>query len=355
MNSRPLIHTLLCLLFALPLWAAPGDGPTEPTEPTTDIRPDRDRPDDDARERHLFFLRRVAEIKREIDQRIAHLDIPLAREFRQLVRSEDLTFEQMRRLAELREHLAELAAPDLVAALQRLREHFASNNPDIGNDRPRPDRPELTDEQKELIRQHHAALHQAQQELNMILVNADDSGRLEVLLGIEERTPEEQKELATLRRDLIANSEQAQAKIREIQELNAAFRENHPHAKVAPARIVRHTVHSIKRNVEAIHTLEDQIDALLADANEEYRILSEKETLTEEESARLAELRKELIPTVEGAAALARSIHHLRHNIRETKVRVDRIRHRLENQERPDTAGVPARGAAGGSSSQGTE
>jgi hypothetical protein len=352
MNTRPVLLTLACLLLAMPLFAQDAPAPTN-----DGVRPDHERPDAEARERHLHFLRRVAEIKREIDQRIAHLDIPLAREFRQLVRSEDLTFEQMRRLAELREHLSELAAPDLVAALQRLREHFAANNPDIGNDRPRPERPELTDEQKEIIRQHHAALHQAQQELNAILVAADDSGRFAELLALEERTEEEQRELASLRRELIADSEEAQAKIREIHELNVAFREAHPHAHAAPARIVRHTVHTIKRNVEAIHTLEEQIDTLLADANEEYAALIAKDELTEEEAARLAELRRELIPEVDGAADLARSIHHLRHNIREKKVRIDRIRHRLEHHhDRPDTGDtVPARGAAGGASSQGTE
>ncbi|MFT5127687.1 MAG: hypothetical protein ACI8W8_001293 [Rhodothermales bacterium] len=310
MNTRSFLQLIFSLLLALPTLAQ---------DPPADAAP----PDQEKRERQMAHLRQTTELKRRIDLEVAQLDNPLGSEFRDLVGNPDLTFEQMRRLAELREHLSRLAAPELVAALQRLRAQF----------HPRPGRPGLTDEQKEGIREHHATLQQAQVELNGVLVAADESGEYARLLAAEERPIEKQRRLGQLRRELIAGSRDAQAKIREIHQLNTAFQDAHPNARTAPARLVSHTVSTIKRNVNAIQTLEEQIDSLLADANKEYASLLDNDELSEAQADRLAELRISLTPDVPGAADLARSIHHLRHSIREKKVRMDRMRHRLEHRD----------------------
>lgn len=318
MNNHSFLQLIFSLLLALPMLAQ---------DPPADAAP----PDQEKRERHIAHLRQATELKRGIDLEIAQMDNPLGSEFRDLVGNPDLTFEQMRRLAELREHLSRLAAPERVAALQRLRAQFAMQNPGFGK-HPRPGRPDLTDEQKEVIRQHHSTLQQAQVELNAVLVAADESGEFARLLAAEERPIEKQRRLGQLRRELIAGSKDAQAKIREIHQLNTAFQDAHPNARAAPAQLVSHSVSTIKRNVNAIQTLEEQIDTLLADANKEYASLLDNDELSEAQADRLSELRISLIPDVAGAADLARSIHHLRHSIREKKVRMDRMRHRLEQR-----------------------
>jgi hypothetical protein len=260
-------------------------------------------------------------------------------------------------LAELRKKLSEIAAPDVVAALQRLRQNFALSHQDAIHRRSRPEPRKLTEEQKTIVSEHHEVLQGAQGELNAILVAADGSGEYATLLALDVRSIEQQQQLSKLRRKLIGDSEDAQIKIRDIQELNTAFKEDHPGVDVVPQRLVRYKVQSIKRNVEAIHTLAEQIDTMLAETSEEYASLIEKEELSEEETARLAELRKKLIPETDAVDAFVRSIHYLRGSIREKKVRVvARSRHDFgDSGARSDADTVPARGAAGGASNQGTE
>lgn len=182
-------------------------------------------------------------------------------------------------------------------------------------------RQQVTDEQRLALRDHKEALQAKNLELQDIL-KAANMEYLE-LSDKDDKTREDRVRLMQLRRELIAGSADAQAKLEEIKQLNESFGQSHPDLG-----------ERFERGVDAIRDVKDEIDVLLAAQSEVFAALLAKENKTEEEVAQLKELRKDLIKDNPEAQELRRKAHAIRERIRERREdRRDRREDRKDRRE----------------------
>lgn len=285
----------------------PGDGPRAMT-----------------RER---FQTRVQALREAQDRLLAGQN----EEFAGLLEDDRPSFAELQRRAQLRRELlaASPEAQALTQQMEQLRAEYMVANPEEGLAARRRSRPELTDEQKEAVQEHRAEISGLHEQLDATLSQASE--RYAELAAIEEPTPEQRREMMTLRRELIGESDAAQELVEQIQSTIAAFREeNGELVRPLPprARLLRH-------GAQAVRTLQETIDEMLAEQSEEYAALLALEERTGEQQQQMLELREQLLAENEAAAQLARTAKVLRHRLR------SRIREIRDRHDRPAPRPIP--------------
>jgi hypothetical protein len=205
----------------------------------------------------------------------------------------------------------------------------ASAQPGQHNKQPKP-----ADEQRAAVDQHQDAVDALREQIDQTL--AAESGDFSALLGNAEPSFQERRDLARLRKELLEQSDAAQATVGEIEELDRQFRESndqplpgihHLDSIVRPERIDalrapisekdQETLSSHKTDIrtkhEELNTLlaDEKNYTLLADKSADYAALlaKDKKDLTGEERREYRDLRKKLIAGSEDAQILVDGIH----------------------------------------------
>ena len=181
---------------------------------------------------------------------------------------------------------------------------------------------QLTHEQQTILHEHINVLRAKHSELNEILKNG--SSEYARLSTKDILTPEDRRSLVELRQKLITNSIDAKQKLHEIRELNRKFKDENP--DIIP---LNPRARPLKRGIHEIQRLKGQIDNLLAEDSTEYAELIKKRHKTQDDFARIAELRRQLIRKNEHARILADQARAVRRLMR-GKMR----EHRLKRRER---------------------
>ncbi len=196
-------------------------------------------------------------------------------------------------------------------------------------------RQQLSEEQKQALINHKDSLQSKNQELQSTLKSLNSE--YAELSDKENKTREEQIRLIQLRRELLANSPEAQTKLNEIKQLNSNFAESNPDLSA-----------QFGRGVNEAHAVKNEIDSLLAAQSPEYATLLAKENKTPEDRERLKSLRQELIKDNPQAQELRLKGHANRERIRD---RHENRRERRENRRQdhqpeaaPGDADIPEQG-----------
>ncbi|GEM_PF-2574513 len=300
-----------------------------------------DRPEPSPEQQAL--IDQIRQIKADIHAAL----IAASTEYADLAALESPTFEDRRRMAELRHELVPTEAIELTETLRDLTGQLNDLRPERPPRPDRPERPELTEEQLAAIEAHKAAVKAAHDALNDILVAADATGRYAALLAVEEPTRAERQELNELRRQLIEGSDEAQTQIDAIKALNEQFRTDNPDLRPSPRRVARHLRHEVRQDIAEVRDLNDQLNALLAADSVEYAELIAKEDKTPEDRERIGELRAELIAANEDAQAVADQIQDARQEVRQDVRRLRHVRDHV-NGPRPGPVDRTDDGDTGG-------
>ncbi len=185
-------------------------------------------------------------------------------------------------------------------------------------------RPQITDEQRAALDAHRANVQAKHVELNEILKTADTTGTYTALSENDDLTREERHELVTLRRELLAGSADAQAKLDEIKAGNAAFRDENPAIGRRP---------EIRPRIAEIKEINQELRALLS-TDEAIAALLAIEEKTEEQIATLRGLREDFIANSEEAQDLIAEKQQLKSSVRD-RIRRIRRHHRADRPHRP--------------------
>jgi len=279
------------------------------------------------------YENRVQELRKRVDAVLGSED----QDFKDLLGKSEKTFEDLREIAEKRMELLEdsEAAKVVLKQLDTFRKEFREKHPEIfPKPKDKPERPELTEEQREALAEHRDSLKEKEAALNELLkkLSEDYAG----LLDKEEKTPKEIREMLKLRRELIAESDEAQAVIEAIQEMIADFREENPDLARPKLPQAGKNMAKVKAGLAAIKALTGEINDTLAGLSDEYSALLAKEDKTEEDMLQLRELREELLAENPEAQKLAEAVVLI-------KNRLHHSRRRQLPKRRPGT--LPGAGA----------
>jgi len=303
---NPLVRTLAMTILVIGLSAAGQDL-------RSDIAP-RDGDGDVDRSTRRQLRREFRQTIREFEDQINGILREESEEFAELLDKEDKSFEEMQQLSELRREFGESSdeAQAVTDEIRDFRESFRDEHGHLGfgpHRPPRPGRPSLSDEDHATLKEHQEALKDKHDQINGIL--KADNDRYTELVDKEDKTPEDRHELMQQRRELILESEDAQAIVDEIRELNRIFHEENP-----DIRPHRHPgLRRVKGDVGAIRGLRRNVNELLAEDSSEFATLLEKQDKTPEEMQQLQELRRELIADNPTAQQLRDSIRILKNRI----------------------------------------
>jgi len=196
------------------------------------------------------------------------------------------------------------------------------------------EKPQLSDEQRAAVDQHRDAVDALREQIDQTLA-AEDSD-FAALLGNAKPSFQERRDLARLRKELLEQSDAAQATVGEIEVLDRQFREDndlsqpdirHLDGVVRPERIdaLRAPIsekdqETLSTHKAAIRTKHEELNSLLADESDDYAALlaKDKKDLTGEERREYRDLRKKLIADSEDAQTLVDGIHEDNVTFRET-------------------------------------
>ena len=204
----------------------------------------------------------------------------------------------------------------------------ASAQPGKHNKKPQP-----SAEQRAAVDQHRDAVDALREQIDQTL--AAENGDFAALLGNAEPSFQERRDLARLRKDLLEQSDAAQATVGEIEVLDRQFREgndqplsaiHHLDSVVRPERIDALRVPISEEDQETlsthktdIRTKHEELNTLLADKSDDYAALlaKDKKDLTGKERRDYRDLRKKLIAGSEDAQILVDGIHEANVSFRE--------------------------------------
>ena len=206
----------------------------------------------------------------------------------------------------------------------------ASAQPGKHNKKPQP-----SAEQRAAVDQHRDAVDALREQIDQTL--AEESGDFAALLGNAEPSFQERRDLARLRKELLEQSDAAQATVGEIEVLDRQFREgndqplpgiHHLDSVVRPERIdaLRAPIseedqETLSTHKTDIRTKHEELNTLLAVVDESggYAALlaKDKKDLTGEERRNYRDLRKKLIAGSEDAQILVDGIHEANVSFRE--------------------------------------
>ena len=207
--------------------------------------------------------------------------------------------------------------------------------------------PQLSDEQKSAVDQHRDAVDQHRDAVAALRDQIDqalaaENGDFSALLGNAEPTFQERRDLARLRKELLEQSDAAQAMVGEIEVLKQQFREDNDlppagirylNGVVRPERIdALHAPISEKdqetlaAHKEAIQQQHKNLNDLLAEESEDYAELlnKDKKELTGKERREYRDLRKRLIADSAAAQTLVDGIHEANVAFREANPAIGR-------------------------------
>lgn len=194
-------------------------------------------------------------------------------------------------------------------------------------------KPQPSAEQRAAVDQHRDAVDALREQIDQTL--AAESGDFAALLGNAEPSFQERRDLARLRKELLEQSDAAQATVGEIEVLDRQFREgndqplpaiHHLDSVVRPERIdaLRAPIseedqETLSTHKTDIRTKHEELNTLLADKSDDYAALlaKDKKDLTGEERRDYRDLRKQLIADSEDAQILVDGIHEANVSFRE--------------------------------------
>lgn len=332
---KPAITTLALLLLFTSVANAQRPGPDG-----------RDRPELTPEQQQL--VDQIHQVRADIHEAL----IAASQEYAALAAIENPTFEQRRQIAELRRALVPTEAADLADDLRELTAQLQALFPERPSRPERPTRQDLSEEQIAALEAHKDAVKALHGELIQLLIAADATGELGALVAIVDPTPEQRRRMLALRRELIANSTEAQAKLDEIEALRLAFQEANPEIRPRPRRIARHLRQEVHQDLSAVRDLHDQLNAELAERSEEYAELLAKEDKTPEDRARMMDIRQGLIDGDAELQGIADELADARQEVRQDVRRIRHVRDRF-GSGRPSPLGRP--GPGGDTDAGGTE
>jgi len=197
-------------------------------------------------------------------------------------------------------------------------------------------KPQLSDDQRAAVDQHRDTVDALREQIDQTLAAENDD--FAALIGNTEPTFQERRDLARLRKELLEQSDAAQAAVGEIEVVNQQFREDnnlplpgihHLDSVANPKRIDVLRAPITEKDQETLSTHKDEIQEkhkdlndLLADESDRYAELlakskSDKKDLTGKERREYRDLRKQLIADNEAAQTLVDGIHEANVTFRE--------------------------------------
>lgn len=259
----------------------------------------------------------VDALREQIDQTLA----AESGDFAALLGNAEPSFQERRDLARLRKELLEQsdAAQATVGEIEVLDRQFRE-----GNDQPLPAihhldsvvRPEridalrapISEEDQETLSTHKTDIRTKHEELNTLLAVVDKSGDYAALLAKDKKdlTGEERRDYRDLRKQLIADSEDAQILVDGIHEANVSFREENPSLGRQFGKR-RNSLRRAREDVVAVKAIQNNINDILAEESPEFLdLLTQVETgdATKEVRIEFRDLRLELIEATPGVAEL---------------------------------------------------
>lgn len=194
-------------------------------------------------------------------------------------------------------------------------------------------KPQLSDEQRAAVDQHRDTVDALREQIDQTLAAENDD--FAALVGNAEPTFQERRDLARLRKELLEQSDAAQATVGEIEVVNQQFREDnnlplpgidhldsvaHPkRIDVLRAPISEKDQETLSSHKTDIRTKHEELNSLLAGKDADYAELlaKDKKELTGEERREYRDLRKKLIADSEDAQILVDGIHEANVTFRE--------------------------------------